>query len=95
MVTERPLPYAPVAPFFEPRKKEKPPVGVGEYAASIGPIPFGEGARELHHLLTEEGMSKEDATVWVRALAFAALGSVGPRPYPIKEPTTKKARQPF
>lgn len=90
MITERPLPFAKAAPFFEPRKKEKAPVGIGEYIASVGPIPFGEGARELHHLLTEEGMSKEDATVWIRALAFAALGSVGPRPSPIKEPVQKQ-----
>lgn len=95
MVTERPLPFAKATPFFEPRKKEKPPVGVGEYIASVGPIPFGEGARELHHLLTEEGMSKEDATVWIRALAFAALGSIGPRPSPIQEPVQKQPTTTF
>lgn len=95
MISERALPFAKASPFFEPRKKEKPPVGVGEFVASVGPIPFGEGARELHHLLVEEGMSKNDATVWVRALGFAALGSIGPRPYPNREPTTKKAKMPF
>lgn len=95
IMTERPLPFRKVSPFFEPRKKEKEPVGTGEFLASIGPIPLGEGARELHHMLTEEGMSKTDAMTWIRALAFAALGSVGPRPYPIKEKTTQGASQPF
>lgn len=97
--SDRPLPWAGteagkyVSPLYAEREKEKEPLSIPEYVAGKGPIPLGEGAKEFYELLQDEGMTPDQAMMWVKTIGIAALGSAGPRVFTTRTKPEKGSGQ--